>query len=136
MVEGVGHLYKGIQELRIFTTGCAGSSLLCCHDENGALAYQSKDGTCYKSVGLVENESDILPLAVQCLERGVLSFIWEHPTVFQMVSVYTEDGILYRKETITSGECQLSLRNLPKGIYLYVLTTSDKIESSGKVYVK
>lgn len=135
MVEGIGSLSIGIEEFMIGYVGRGGAELLCCHEYDD-LIYQSEDGTCFKSTGMEVNEVDDLSVKVECPGDGKLSFCWGDTSIYNLLSLYTEDGALYQKRVIPFGEHQLSVYGVSQGTYLYVLTAPDNKQCSGKVYVK
>lgn len=136
MVESIGSLAYGISDFSQFPVGDTQSELLCYHAENRNLVYQSEAGTCYKGTGMQVHEEDALSVKVECLGDGKISFNWDDALRYNSLCLYKEDGNLYQKRVIPFGERQLSVYGVSQGTYLYVLTTPDKKQCSGKVYVK
>lgn len=137
MVDGIGSLSYGIEEVFPLTTGVYDRALLCSHDKNIRTYQNDRFDTCFRSVtgSSIPINSVVEKLKVQCTEQGELFFQWEAPLSFMTLRIYDESGALHYQKAIRADEYHLSV-NLLQGTYFYVLNSLKGSDVSGKIYVK
>lgn len=136
-IEGIGSNKGIISSGSAFIVG--GWSWLLCMSEGGELIYMNPNyNSCYLiSTDIIEKNNSIIQVYPNPAKDKLILNLG-HDGNYEEIKLINSQGVVVLHEDLL--DCHdnffIDISKLPKGFYLYMLTTSQKLTLSGKIVIK